>query len=244
MTLWHTLRLQNIQVPRHVVAELMREMDPEGCERRKSKSFERRSYFSSGPNYTWHVDGYDKLKPYGFPIHGCIDGWSRKIMWLKVTKSNNHPDIIASFFLNCVEELGGCPVKLRTDCGTENGVMAAMQCTFQQSADAHKYGSSPANQRIESWWSFYRKNRCAWWMEFFKSLVEHGIFNPGDEIQMACLWFCFAHLLQDDLDKVKEHWNTHLILVALGMTLSVGDLMNCSFSQIFMVEKMVYFTQS
>ncbi|XP_068710989.1 uncharacterized protein [Montipora foliosa] len=210
-SVWHTLRLQNIQVPRHVVAELMREMDPEGCERRKSKSFKRRSYFSSGPNYTWHVDGYDKLKPYGFPIHECIDGWSRKIMWLKVTKSNNHPDIIASFFLNCVEELGGCPVKLRTDCGTENGVMAAMQCTFQQSADAHKYGSSPANQRIESWWSFYRKNRCGWWMEFFKSLVEHEIFNPGDEIQMACLWFCFAHLLQDDLDKVKEHWNTHLI---------------------------------
>ena len=28
---------------------------------------------------------------------------------------------------------------------------------------------------------------------------------------MACLWFCFAQLLQDDLDKVKEHWNTHLI---------------------------------
>ena len=22
----------------------------------------------------WHIDGYDKLKPYGFPIHGCIDG--------------------------------------------------------------------------------------------------------------------------------------------------------------------------
>ena len=209
--MWHTLRLQNIQVPRDVVAELMREMDPEGCERRKSKSFKRRSYFSSGPNYTWHVDGYDKLKPYGFPIHACIDGWSRKIMWLKVTNSNNHPDIIASFFLNCVEELGGCPVKLRTDCGTENGVMAAMQCTFQQSADAHKYGSPPANQRIEKWWSFYKKNRCGWWMEFFKSLVEHEVFNPGDEIQMACLWFCFAHLLQDDLDKVKEHWNTHLI---------------------------------
>jgi len=24
-------------------------------------------------------------------------------------------------------------------------------------------------------------------------------------------WFCFAQLLQDDLDNVKEHWNTHLI---------------------------------
>ena len=41
--------------------------------------------------------------------------------------------------------------------------------------------------------------------------MEQEIFNPGDEIQMACLWFCFAQLLQDDLDKVKEHWNTHLI---------------------------------
>ena len=34
-------------------------------------------------------------------------------------------------FLNCVAGLEGCPVKLRTDCGTENGVMAALQCTFQ-----------------------------------------------------------------------------------------------------------------
>ena len=27
-----------------------------------------------GPNYVWHCDGYDKLKPYGFAIHGCMDG--------------------------------------------------------------------------------------------------------------------------------------------------------------------------
>ena len=76
--MWQTQRLKNIQVPRYVVAELMREMDLEGCEQRKAKSPKRKSYFSSGPNYTWHVDGYDKLKPYRFPIHGRIDGWSRK----------------------------------------------------------------------------------------------------------------------------------------------------------------------
>ena len=28
---------------------------------------------------------------------------------------------------------------------------------------------------------------------------------------MACLWFSFAQLLQDELDKVKQHWYTHLI---------------------------------
>ena len=63
-------------------------------------------------------------------------------------------------FLNCVAGLEGCPVKLRTDCGTENGVMAAMQCTFQQDAEAHKYGSSLVNQRIEGWWVFCRRNSC------------------------------------------------------------------------------------
>ena len=52
-------------------------------------------------------------------------------MWLTVIRSNNHSEIIAIFYLNCVAGLEGCPVKLRTDCGTENGVMAALQCTFQ-----------------------------------------------------------------------------------------------------------------
>ena len=28
-----------------------------------------------GPDFVWHLDRYDKLKPYGFVIHGCIDGY-------------------------------------------------------------------------------------------------------------------------------------------------------------------------
>ena len=28
-----------------------------------------------GPDFVWHLDGYDKLKPYGFAIHAAIDGW-------------------------------------------------------------------------------------------------------------------------------------------------------------------------
>lgn len=26
------------------------------------------------PDFVLHVDGYDKLNPFAFPIHGCIDG--------------------------------------------------------------------------------------------------------------------------------------------------------------------------
>ena len=50
------------------------------------------------------------MKPYGFPIHGCIDGYSRKVLWLYVTHSNNLPDNIAAYYLDAVRDQGGCPV--------------------------------------------------------------------------------------------------------------------------------------
>ena len=28
---------------------------------------------------------------------------------------------------------------------------------------------------------------------------------------MECLWYCFHQLLQAELDRVKDHWNTHRI---------------------------------
>lgn len=67
-----------------VVQDLLRELDPEGSESRKAHRLKRRVYCNPGPNYAWHIDGYDKLKPWGFPIHGGIDGFSRKLLWLKV----------------------------------------------------------------------------------------------------------------------------------------------------------------
>ena len=42
---------------------------------------------------------------------GVLMAGVEKIKWLTVTKSNNHPEIIANFYLNCVAELGGCPVE-------------------------------------------------------------------------------------------------------------------------------------
>ena len=44
--------------------------------------YQCQKYFSRGPNWAWHIDGFDKLKSYGFPIHGCIDRYSRGILVL------------------------------------------------------------------------------------------------------------------------------------------------------------------
>ena len=210
-SMWHTLQMEGVVIPRNDVARMLRELDPEGCQERQAKRLKQRAYISTGPNQCWHIDGYDKLKPYGFPIHGCVDGWSRKLLWLHVTRSNNDPKRIGKLYLDTVEKLRGCPMRIRTDHGTENGFVAAAQSYFLDDISAHKYGSSPHNQRIEGWWSFYRRSRSTSWINFFKDLIDRCVFTPGDDLSNECLWNCFASLIQSDLDAVKEHWNSHYI---------------------------------
>ena len=37
------------------------------------------------------------------------------------------------------------------------------------------------------------------------------ILDLTSDLQKEAIWFCFADLLQTDLDKVKEYWNSHWI---------------------------------
>ena len=69
-------------------------------------------YSNPGPNYCLRIDGYDKLKPWGFPIHGCIDGYSRRIIWLKVARSNNLPAYPAQYFIDTVKEFKDAQLNL------------------------------------------------------------------------------------------------------------------------------------
>ena len=45
----------------------------------------------------------------------------------------------------------------------------------------------------------------------FKAMVDYGLLGLGNALHMVCLWFCFFKVLQDDLNKVKDHRNSHKI---------------------------------
>ena len=65
------------------------------------------------------------LKPYGFPIHGCIDWYvscktpsvnrivsackrfSRRIQWLELATTYNDPSVVVKHYLDAVMELEG-----------------------------------------------------------------------------------------------------------------------------------------
>ena len=65
-TVWHTLEMEGLWLPRIVVPDIVKELDPEGTELWKTHKLRRREYHSPGPNCSWHMNGYDKLKPWGF----------------------------------------------------------------------------------------------------------------------------------------------------------------------------------
>ena len=114
-------------VDRESVRLILKTLDPQGVEISSRHKLKRRKYRAKGPNFMWHVDGYDKLKPFGFCVHGAIDGYSRKILWLEVSTTNNDPRVIAKYFVTYVRECKGVPYIMRGDYGTENTNIAAIQ---------------------------------------------------------------------------------------------------------------------
>ncbi len=78
---------------------VLQELDPAGVVLRQSHRLTRRVYLSrvcfknytsivsllamlslQGPNFCWHMDGYDKLTPFGIGVHACIDGYVQTIL--------------------------------------------------------------------------------------------------------------------------------------------------------------------
>lgn len=120
------LLAKGIKVRRDNVQDACREADVNGVRQRYAQVHVRRKYKVPWINNMWHIDGHHKLGPYGFVIHGAIDGFSRRIMFLGVS-DNNRASTVTRLFNAAVEE-HGWPSRVRVDRGGENlGVKARME---------------------------------------------------------------------------------------------------------------------
>ena len=194
--------LAGFRVSMESVRVILRLLDPEGVELRRRRRLVRRRYYAKGPNYLWHVDSYDKLKPYGIAINGCVDGFSRYIVWLQCNYTSSDPKVVGGYFINAVEQMSGCPTRMRGDRGTENSFIHQMQTIFNDMQTgfgygeiSFMYGRSTANQRIENFWSFFRRQLSEFWIGFFHEMKENGHFN-GEAIEKELIRFVFMDLIQ------------------------------------------------
>lgn len=163
-----------------------------------------------------HVDQYDKLAPYGLFIHGAIDGFSRKIMWMHLGNTNRDGATVLHFYLKCGLSTGGIPKFIRVDGGTENRLMLRVHAILRETEDnglpnPYFIGRSVHNQRIERWWLFLRTHFTQFWMEVFTEMVNLQIYDSSKEIDYQLLQFCFTPVLRNNLKDVVDYWNGHKV---------------------------------
>lgn len=200
------------------VLKILRVLDPAGIERRSRYGLKRRIYTVLGPNFIWHIDGHDKLKTYGFYVHGAIDGFSKKLIWLTVATSNKNPHIIAFYYLNAIKKFKCVPTLLRSDAGTENPIVEGIHKALRQGQDdelagerSYITGKSVHNQRIESFWAKLRGLVTGFYINFFKKMEAEDLLDTNNKLEIEVLRFCFGPLIQHDLNKAKKVWNLHRI---------------------------------
>jgi hypothetical protein len=148
------------------------------------------TWVDSGPNSLWHIDGHHSLIRWKFVVHGCIDGFSRRITYL-FAADNNYAATVATMFHNAAQEFGW-PSRVRGDHGGANNDVAALMIAMRgENRGSFIAGSSTRNQRIERLWR--EVFRCAAFLFYciFYALEDAGHLDLDNEMHMYVLHYVF-----------------------------------------------------
>lgn len=204
------LRSQGYKIQRQRIRDSIRRVDPIGVELRSRRSLHRRVYQVESPNSLWHIDGYHKLIRWKLVIHGGIDGFSRLIMFLRVSPNNYASSVLASF-VSAVDEFG-LPSRIRIDRGGENTLVSQFMLEHpDRGPDRHSVIArrSVHNQRIERLWRDLYSGCVCFFYTFFRSLESLTLLDPDDLLDIYALHFAFLPIIQGQLDTFRDGWSHH-----------------------------------
>ncbi|KAF5391647.1 hypothetical protein D9757_002336 [Collybiopsis confluens] len=230
---------QGIHLTRKYVTTVMRSQEPDGFQAREptAKKIKRGVLVCLGPHHEWSGDGHDKLSAIGFPIWGIRDVWSGKWLGLWVVPNNRLKIVIAYLFLLLVHKLGGIPVQMTTDCGSElvmvYGFANALRETFASDLavdilPAHWFLQSIHNITIERGWLRLRLD----WGDNVKIFWDAGsnIYNESNETHSDLAKWLWSTLIQAELDSVWDAFNNHCVRKDRVKFLPSGVSPNVAFS--------------
>ena len=188
----------NVTISKEQVRKCLKVVDREGVKERWRKVIRYRVYETDGPG--------DKLRRWGFAIHGCVDSLSRNILWLRVATTNSYPTDIANYYLDFIYRTKFCPKVLRMDRDNKNIYCEYLQLFLTGHSGSVLYARSVRNQRIEAFWSRLKKFKLSWWISFSKSLEKGCLYKPEFETHKEVLIFCFLSVIQNELNEFVLRW--------------------------------------
>jgi hypothetical protein len=222
----HLTRKHGHRPRRNDVLTALRILDDYGVTSRTPGMRKKRrdNYVVPGPDWLWCLDGHDKLSRFGVEIYGCVDAYSRKIIWFFVGSSNRTQVSVLRQYLYTVKTVGYCPNLIRSDKGRETPMMADAHYFFYHTAcfddptipddifnqicfsDCYIYGKSTGNTRIEGLWYQMISRVIEQWILFFSALEADDWFREDLPSDQVILLFIFMPILRDVIgDWVEDH---------------------------------------
>jgi len=204
------LRSKGYTVQRRRIRSSINRVDPKNTALRWGALVTRRTYYVPWPNSLWHIDGHHSLIRWKFVVHGCVDGKSRKIMFLKCSDNNKAETVLQHFLLAINENNNLWPSRIRVDYGVENVLICeAMVEQRGENRGSFIAGSSTRNQRIERLWrDVFRCVLVSFYYTFY-ALEQSGLLHFDNEIEMYALHYVFSQRINFALEEFKNSYNNH-----------------------------------
>ncbi|XP_063810559.1 uncharacterized protein LOC135036815 isoform X2 [Pseudophryne corroboree] len=198
------------RVQRWKIRRRLQLLDPVGRAVRKRRAIQRRVYSVPGPNHLWHIDSNHKLISWRFVFHGCIDGFSRNIIYLK-TATNNNASTTLQLFQKGVSRFG-LPLRVRGDMGVENINIARYMINSRgPNRGSFITGQSVHNQRIERLWAELNRVVIYYFKDLFLWMEHRGILNTNNECHLFALHYVYLRRINHAVTEFVAQWNNHLM---------------------------------
>ncbi|KAG2087441.1 hypothetical protein BD769DRAFT_1656149 [Suillus cothurnatus] len=208
---------QDMSVARSVITSYFAVFEPDLVHERKARCLQRRRFWTAGMNDLFAVDQHNKWLKFGLGLHTGIELFSGCIMWIRVWHSNRNPQLILTYYLDTLEELGHMPMVTQSDPGSENFGIANAHTMLRQWHDPalhgtlqHRWMQNKKNVMPEITWSQLHHR----FTPGFESLLDHGVntswYDTNNTIQVLVFCWVFIPWLQWELDAYQDHINNSL----------------------------------
>ena len=207
------LRARSIFVQRYRVREILSTIDPVGRALRRRAAIQRRQYNVRALNHLWHIDGNHKLVNWRFLVHGCTDGYSRAIVYLKCA-TNKLASTVLQYFIEGTHHFG-LPLRVRGDHGVENVEVARFMVESRgNNRGSFIAGRSVHNVKIERLWREMNRVVIAFYEDIFHYLEDSCFLDSNSEFNLFALHYINLPRINASLEQFVEQWNIHGVRTA------------------------------
>ena len=140
-------------------------------------------------------------------IHGCVDGYSRCIIYLQLNNNNRVSTVLECF--QRATQTWGHPSRVRADNGGENIAVSDYMTWFRrENRGGFLTGPSVRNMRIETTMAQCGRVCGFFFSALFLFMEAESILDPNNDLDMFALHYVFLPI-QWQLDIFTEQFNCH-----------------------------------